>query len=196
MVEDDKPTPRPPSRGPERWDPDPLESLARELRERVGAEFRAETEIVEQETEIGRLRRRTLHDVAVETANRGDVVSVLAPGRTVTGSVTHVGKDYVSIDTTTEHLDARLERVGLVVTRRSAGGFTPRAGSITFKARLSEFEQTGEIVEVVASHIEATVRGRILVVAEDHVIVVDGDEARNVLPLATIDLTIRTRRTR
>ena len=56
-------------RGPKPWDDDPIESLARELRQTVGAEFRAEAEIVEIETEVGRLRRRTLSDVARQAAN-------------------------------------------------------------------------------------------------------------------------------
>ena len=51
-----------PERGPRDWSDDPLESLARELRESVGSEFRAEAEMVEIETEIGRLRKRGLHE--------------------------------------------------------------------------------------------------------------------------------------
>lgn len=183
-------------RGPRGWDDDPLESLARELRETVGSEFRAEAEMVEIETEIGRLRRRSLRDVAREGANRGDRISVVTAGRTVTGSVAHVGKDYVSIETPTEHLDARLDRVALVITPSATGGIDPRGGSITFKARLSEFEQTGETVEVVAPRLDSSVTGKIQVVAEDHVVMVDPDGARNIFPLDVIDLVIRTRRSR
>jgi hypothetical protein len=185
-----------PERGPRDWSDDPLEGLARELRESVGAEFRAEAEMVEFETEIGRLRRRSLHDVAREAANRGDRVSVVTAGRTVTGLVAHVGKDYLSLETPTEYLDARLDRVALLVSPNTSGGIDPRGGSITFKARLSEFEQTGEQVEVVASQINTSVLGRVAVVATDHVIVQDADGATNVLPLDTIDLAFRTRRSR
>ncbi len=183
-------------RGPRDWDDDPLESLARELRETVGSEFRAEAEMVEIETEIGRLRRRSLREVAREAANRGDRVSVVTAGRTVTGSVAHVGKDYVSIETPTEHLDARLDRVALVVAHSAAGGIGPRGGSITFKARLSEFEQTGETVEVVAPRLDSSVAGRIQVVADDHVVMVDPDGTRVIFALDVIDLVIRTRRSR
>lgn len=185
-----------PEHGPSDWSVDPLESLARELRESVGSEFRAEAEMVELETEIGRLRRRALRDVAKEAANRGDIVSILTPARTVTGSITHVGRDYVSLETPTELLDARLDRVALVVTPSTSGGIDPRGGSITFKARLSEFEQTAERVEVAATTLNVTVQGRIVVVATDHVIVEDRDSAQNLLPLATVDLVFRTRQPR
>lgn len=183
-------------RGPRDWHDDPIENLARELRETVGSEFRAEAEIVEFETEIGRLRRRSTRDVAREAANRGDQVSIVAASRTVTGSVVHVGKDYLSIDTPTEHVDARLDVVALVITPSPAGGLDPRGGSITFKARLSEFEQTGEHVELAAPRIGASVQGRIEVVAEDHVIVIDADGRQNIVPLGTVDLAFRTRRSR
>jgi hypothetical protein len=185
-----------PERGPRDWSDDPLESLARELRESVGSEFRAEAEMVEIETEIGRLRKRGLHELARQSANRGDRVSVVTAGRTVTGSIGHVGRDYLSLDTPTEHLDARLDGIALVITPGTSGGIDPRGGSITFKARLSEFEQTGERVEVVASQLNTAVQGRIEVVAADHVIVRDADGSANVFPLDTVDLVFRSRRSR
>jgi hypothetical protein len=185
-----------PERGPRDWSDDPLESLARELREKVGSEFRAEAETVETETEIGRLRRRAMRDVVREAANRGDRVSVVTAGRTVTGFVAHVGKDYLSLETPTEHLDARLDRVAIVVAPSTSGGIHPRGGSITFKARLSEYEQTGERVELAAPRLNAAVQGRIAVVATDHVIIEDLDGAQNAFPLETVDLVFRSRRTR
>ena len=110
--------------------------------------------------------------------------------------VDHVGKDYLSVDTPTEHIDARLDRVALVVAPNPAGGLDPRGGSITFKARLSEFEQTGEPVEIVAARLEASVAGRIQVVAEDHVVMIDRDQTSTVIPVGAIDLVIRMRRSR
>lgn len=183
-------------RGPRDWSDDPIESLARELREGVGAEFRAEAEMVEIETEIGRLRRRTLPAVAREAANRGDRVSLVTVGRTITGLIAHVGRDYVSIETPTELADARLDRVALVVTPSASGGIDPRSGSITFKARLAEFEQSGDEVELVATALAVSVRGRVTVVAEDHVVVRDLDGVTNVFPLDTVDLAIRSRPSR
>lgn len=185
-----------PEHDPSDWSEDPLESLARELRESVGSEFRAEAEMVELETEIGRLRRRALHDVAREAANRGDRVSIVTVDRTVTGDISHVGRDYVSVETPTELLDARLDRVVLVFTPSTSGGVDPRGGSITFRARLSEFEQTGEPVELAATRLNVSVHGRIKVVASDHVVLEDLDGVRNVLPLDTVDLVLRTRRSR
>lgn len=181
---------------PRPWKEDPIEGLARELRQTVGAEIREEAEMAELESEIGRLRRRTLADVAREAANRGDQVSLVAAGRTITGVAVHVGKDYLSLESVSEHVDARLDRVALVVTPSASGGFTPRGGSVTFKARLSEYEQTGETVELVASSLTFSVRGTIEVVASDHVILRDVDGNRTSLPVEMIDLALRPRRLR
>jgi hypothetical protein len=178
------------------WNEDPLEGLARELRQGAGAELRAEAESAELETEIGRLRHRSSSDVAREAAMRGDRVSMVIQGRTITGRVVHVGKDYLSVETPTEHADARLDRIALVLTPSRQGGVTPRGGSITFKARLSEYEQTGETVELVATGLAFSVRGTVDVVATDHVIVRDVDGTRTSLPAELIDLALRPRRPR
>jgi hypothetical protein len=178
------------------WNEDPLEGLARELRQGAGAELRAEAEIAELESEIGRRRHRSSSDLAREAAMRGDGVSVIIQGRTITGAVVHVGKDYLSVETGTEQADARLDRIALVLNPGRQGGVTPRGGSITFKARLSEYEQTGETVELVATGLAFAVRGTIEVVATDHVIVRDVDGTRTSLPVELIDLALRPRRPR
>jgi hypothetical protein len=88
-----------------RWDEDPLTSLARELRQTVGSELRAEAEAAELDAETGRLRRRDLAQMAREAAQRGGLVSIVTASRTVTGTTVHVGKDYLSIETSTEVAD-------------------------------------------------------------------------------------------
>jgi hypothetical protein len=67
---------------------------------------------------------------------------------------------------------------------------------VTFKARLSEYEQTGEPVELMATALSFSVRGTIEVVAADHVIVRDLDGTRTSLPVELIDLALRPRRPR
>ena len=117
------------------WPNDPLEELARELRQTVGAELRAEAEITEHETQIGRLRRLGMSDVARAAMHRGDVVSLITATHTITGTPVYVGKDYLVCETQTEIVDAPFERVVIRVERRPEGGHTTRGGSITFKAR-------------------------------------------------------------
>jgi hypothetical protein len=170
---------------------DPLVRLARELRQGAGAEIKAEAEAVELDVERARLRRRTLREVAGETAARGDRVSVVAPGRTITGEIRHVGRDYLSVETLTEIVDARLEAVVMAITPSTTGGFSGRGGAVTFRARLAEFEQTGEWVELIASRILHVVRGVVAVVADDHVVARDEGGVSTVFPLALVDLVIR-----
>ncbi|NIR42069.1 MAG: hypothetical protein GWN79_28635, partial [Actinobacteria bacterium] len=62
------------------------------------------------------------------------------------------------------------------------GGRTVRGGSRTLRARLAEYEQTGEPVTLHTS--EGEVRGRIAVAATDHV-VVDDDDMEHVVPAGT-----------
>ncbi|MDH4116672.1 MAG: hypothetical protein OEX04_07635 [Acidimicrobiia bacterium] len=178
----------------ERVEPDdPLENLARELRQTVGAEFRAEAEAVETESEIGRLRRRSLADVARQSADRGDLISVVLRDRTVTGHIVGAGKDYVSVETPSEWIDARLSRIAITITPAHRGGLVPKGGSITFQARLAEFEHTSEAVELVAPDLGHAVCGRIRVVAGDHVIVRDIDGIDTVLPTGMVDVVVRSR---
>lgn len=175
------------------WSEDPIEELARELREGVGAELRAEAEIVEHETRIGRLRRRASVDAALEAMHRGDGISVISGDRTVTGDLVFVGNDYLSVQAENEVIDARFSLVAFSVVRRSSGGHSARAGSRTMKARLAEYEHTGETLQLVAPALEIERLGRIVVTAVDHVILRDADDVDLYLPIDAIALVIRTR---
>jgi hypothetical protein len=175
------------------WPVDPLEELARELRQTVGAELRAEAEITEQETHIGRLRKLGMSDVGRAAMHRGDVVSLITATHTITGSPVYVGKDYLVCQTQTEIVDAPFERVVIRVERRPEGGHTTRGGSITFRARLSEFEQSGETVTLTTADAALEIRGRIAIVARDHCIVEDPEGPRLHIPISQIALVIRPR---
>lgn len=175
------------------WPIDPLEELARELRQTVGAELRAEAEITEQETHLGRLRRLRMSDVARAAMHRGDLVSLITSTRTVTGVPVYVGKDYLVCQTPTEVVDAPFERVVIRVERRPAGGHTTRGGSITFKARLSELEQSGEMVTMTTAEASIEIRGRVAIAATDHCIIEDPEGPRFHVPISQIALVIRPR---
>ena len=175
------------------WPFDPLEELARELRQTVGAELRAEAEITEQETHVGRLRKLGMADVARAAMHRGDLVSLITATRTITGVPVYVGKDYLVCQTQTEIVDAPFERVVIRVERRPEGGHANRGGSITFKARLSELEHTREPVTLTTADAALEVHGRIAIVAADHCIVEDPDGPRLHIPISQIALVIRSR---
>jgi hypothetical protein len=175
------------------WPQDPLEDLARELRQTVGAEFRAEAEVTEHETHIGRLRRLGLADVARAAMHRGDVISLITGSRTITGVAVFTGKDYLVCQTPTEIVDAPFDRVVIRVDPSASGGHTTRGGAITFKARLAELEQTGEPVTLVSADAGMEVFGTLAVVATDHCIVQDSDGPRFHLPINQITLIVRPR---
>jgi hypothetical protein len=173
---------------------DPFDELAREMRLGPGAEMRAEAEAVEQETHQGRLRHRSLGDVARSWAARGDITTVTAGDAALTGRVIHVGSDYLTLETQTQLVEIRLDQAMVRVQPQPAGGVPLARGSVTFTARLAEFEQTGEPVTVVAgSH---HVSGFIEVGAVDHVVVTDETGAQTFIPHHLIQRVIRPRPSR
>lgn len=104
------------------------------------------------------------------------------------GVLTHVGVDYLSVETTSQRLDVRLESVAWSIERRPAGGIPKTKGSVTFKARLAEYEQTGEPLTLVVGKTE--LQGSIAVAATDHVVLItEGTET--VIPLTLIDRVVR-----
>ena len=175
---------------------DPIEELARYLRQGIGAEMRAEAEEAERESHQGRLRRRTMSDIGRECANRGDRVRARTAVRTVVGRVDHVGADYLTIVTAEQACDVRLDRCTLTIETSASGGHSTQRGSVTLKARLAEYEQTGEPVTIVCAGVDAEVDGVVAVAATDHVVVVDADDRRTVVPYAVIDLVVRPLPTR
>lgn len=172
--------------------PDPYEELARELRLGPGRDMQREAELTELETHIARLRRRTLAELAIEAMHRGDTITVTLAGRSITGTPAFVGTDYMVLETPTEVVDVRLDRVILTVVRRPRGGHRVQGGSRTMKARLAEYEQTGEPVRVVCDTAGEEISGRIRIAASDHLLV-DTSDGQRVVPIAAVGLVVRNR---
>ena len=147
----------------------PFDDLAGHLRHGEGAEMVDEWEIAEIETEQGRLRRRVLADVWELAMHRGDGVRVLTSFGRFTGEVDFVGRDFATVITAEWCWDLRLDACSLQPVRSSHGGHTVRGGSRTFRARLAEFESTGEEVALCVGDREFT--GSVTVAATDHVVV-------------------------
>jgi hypothetical protein len=77
--------------------PQDLTDFAAELRSSTGAEILEELEITETETELGRLRKRSVQEVWEAAMHRGDLVTVVTGVGTVTGLVDYVGTDYSTV---------------------------------------------------------------------------------------------------
>jgi hypothetical protein len=161
---------------------DSLNDLAALLRHGEGADMIDEWEVAELETEQGRLRRRSLADLWEQAMHRGDQVLVVAPFGRFTGAVDFVGHDFATVIGHEMCWDLQLDTCVMQPIRSPDGGHTVWGGSRTFRARLAEFESTGEEVTVLVFDKEFT--GSIAVAATDH-LVLTGDPP-NVIPLALI----------
>jgi hypothetical protein len=169
---------------------DPTHPELTEIAARLRAEFDPdvveEREITEVETEQGRRRRSTLDQVWTESMNRGDLVTAKTTFGPLVGSVEYVGIDYASVNGDDMSWDLRLDRASVQVRRSTNGGHSVSGGSRTFKARLAEYEATGEDVMLLAPSLDLEVCGRLAVIATDHLVVttVHGEMT---IPLAALD---------
>lgn len=154
--------------------PPHLTDFAAELRSSAGAEILDELETTEAETELGRLRKRTIQQVWEAAMHRGDLITAVTGLGSLTGSVDYVGTDYATVVGGDSVWDLRTDRAVISRVRRSsAGGHTASGGSKTFKARLAEYEATGESITVIMPARSMEAHGRIAVVAVDHVSMID-----------------------
>jgi hypothetical protein len=170
--------------------PEEFDSLAEELRRRVAADFRSEAEEVERLVQLQRRRKATLRDIATAAMHQGQEVRLRGSGEEWVGELMAVGSDYLSLKTATQILEAKLDSIviGLVPARQ--GGRTGKPASETFKARLAEFESTGEEVTVRSRQPVIEVTGVIEVVAADH-IEMNCPAERCYLPIDGVFMVIR-----
>jgi hypothetical protein len=174
------------------WEPEEFDDLAGELRRRMAAEFRSEAEEVERLVQLQRRRKAVLRDVATAAMHQGQGVTVRCLGEEWSGELLAVGSDYLSLLTATHFIEARLDSIVIGLTPARQGGRTGKPASDTFKARLTEFELTGEAVTLRCSSPILEVSGVIEVVATDHVEMRLPTE-RCYLPLDGVVMAIRSR---
>lgn len=174
-------------------DDDNLADLGAELRQQVEHEFRWEAEETQADAEKLRLRRRTLSDVALEAMERGDTITVVSGSTTVTGTMAYVRGDLAVIQS--GHALASIHLGGPTVLRLTSrsltGGSSSDHGSGSFKARLAEFEQTGEIITLVVQGITENLEGRISIVGTDHIGITGRDGTEWFAPIAHIALALQ-----
>lgn len=176
------------------WRDDPtLRNLGWELRERVGGEFRLESEENERLAATAALRARALSDVAVDLRSRGDLVRLVTSRRVLTGTVAHVGSDFLTLETAGGLVDCNLALpvVLQVAQRARSGGRGPVSGTATFRARLLELELAGLEVELAATVLGELPRGRLGAVAQDHVLFLTRDGQEWHISVAGIEYVVR-----
>jgi len=177
-------------------DVDPLQDLDRELRERVGGEFRRTAEEDEFTARKAALRSRDLAQVAYELLSRGDTVRVVVGGISIRGVLTHARSNLATL-TPIEGAEVHLNLGGPlaidVVERATAGGSTrERYGPETFVARLRELELNETPVELLLGFTGDRPSGVIEAVGADHLML--GGETTHFVPLAWIGAVRRTDR--
>lgn len=172
---------------------DPLEALAGELRRSAGQEWREEAETAETDARLLRERRRGLADVARDLLHRGDRVTATCGARSASGTVVGAGRDFVTLESEALWVEVRLETAIVRVEPSPVGGGVQSGGSATWVARLKEFEQTGEDLEIWVPSASQGLHGMIETVAEDHLVVADRLGGRAYLPLGVVGMVIRQR---
>ena len=173
---------------------DPLDDLGRELREKVGGEFRRTAEEDELTARQAALRKRDLAQVAYELLARGDAVRVTIGSTQLRGVITHARGSLATL-TTGDGLEMHLNLLGpllLEVVERSTAGGTSREhyGPETFIARMRELELNRAPVEIYLGFTDARPSGIIEAVAKDHLLLT-GDTT-SFIPLAHIGAVRRT----
>lgn len=161
-----------------------LDDLARQLRQGAGRELREEAAADEELTELLRRRKLTLADATRSAMHRGDRVTIVVAGMSMSHPVMAVGTDYLTLDEGDRVIDVPLAAAVVVVSARSAGGTSGRPAATTFRARLAEHEQEGGSVEVVTT--EERISGRMDVVATDHLVIQDPSGDRFYVPLGIV----------
>lgn len=151
---------------------------------------RAEAAEIETDVETARLRGRTLSSAVADLAARGDKVAVSCGDMSLVGRIVGVADDLAILlagDT-----EASVNLAGPVVVslmeESRTGGMLQRGGSRSFRARLLEFELSGEPVTIVGpTFVE---EGAIGSVAADHV-VVDRGSGEMYVPFGLVGFVTR-----
>ena len=147
------------------------------MRQGAGEELRADAEENERLAAQAARRNASLADVARDAMFRGDKVALRFAEHTVSGQVVHASGDLVTIEGAagTVHVNLGVPVTLTVVESNAGEGRTPEQGVDSLRARLFELELAETEVELRAVGFDGTVRGRVAVVATDHVVLRTGD---------------------
>ena len=162
-----------------------FEEVGRELRERIGGEFRLAAEEDEYWAMKQARRAGTLAEVAYDAMSGGDRVEIWAGESVFRGFIQHTRNDLLML-VAQANVDVNLGApvVMRVVERATTSGAgTLPNGPESFAARLAELEQSEAVGEFITAYSRAAVVGRVAIRARDHVIVEDGDGREWIVPI-------------
>ena len=142
------------------------------MRQGAGEELRADAEENERLAAQAARRNASLADVARDAMFRGDKVALRFTNHTVSGQVAHASGDLLTVETTagTVHVNLGVPVTLTVIEPDAAEGRTPEQGVDSLRARLFELELAEAEVELQAAGFDGSIRGRVAVVATDHVV--------------------------
>ncbi len=154
------------------WSDHPdLDAVARRGR----VEFEADTAAAEHDTEVLRLRRRSLIDVCFEWMSRGDRVTVAVADRQFEGHLLAAVNDLLVVQTTAHRVAVNVDAVRYVRSDRRAdfAGTTGDRAVSSFRAGLGRHEVEQTPVHLVGRTPAVDVVGIIVASTDDHVLVRD-----------------------
>ncbi len=163
-----------------------LDQVGRELRERVGGEFRLAAEEDEYWAMKQARRAGTLWEFAYDAMSRGDQVEIRAGEAFFCGFIQYTRSDLVVLRA---HANVDVNLGAPIVMRviepaGAPGTASSPSGPASFSARMAELEQTDEVCEFLTPFSSATVVGSVSIRARDHLVVEGSDHQEWIIPLA------------
>lgn len=154
------------------WSDHPdLDAVARRGR----AEFAADAAAAEHDTEILRMRRRSLVDLCFEWMSRGDVVTIAVADRQFEGRLLAAVNDLLTVQTTAHSVAVNVPAIQYVRSDRRAvfEGTTGDRSVSSFRAGLGRHEVEQTPVHLIGRTPAVDVVGIIAASTDDHVLLRD-----------------------
>ena len=152
------------------------------------AEWRDEQEALAREAAEAFRHQRTLRDMLLELAARGDRVAVSVGGVRVVGLISAAGAELVTLQTSAGRVEVRVDPASSVqvrVVERATAGGQRASAAVSLRARLLELEATGAPVRLDLLDGGEPLVGSVMVGA-DHVEVAVADAGANFVSFAAI----------
>jgi hypothetical protein len=150
---------------------DPTAGELADVARRGAREWQRDMAAWESDAELLRLRRRTLGRALWEAMQRGDHLTVTLGNHVFAGSLAAVRGDLAMLATGTVTLALNVGAIDLVRFERGGEGTSGDRTYGSLRAFAGMLEVEGPTVRFIGDHVD--VRGRLIVVAEDHLLVED-----------------------
>jgi hypothetical protein len=176
----------------QRGNDEEFEEVGRELRERVGGEYRLAAEEDEYWAMKQARRAGTLPEIAYDAMSRGDRIEIWAGEAVFRGFIQHTRNDLLVLRGPA-NVDINLGApivLRVIEPAAKSGVAASPGGPSSFTARLAELEQSNEICDFITPISRAEVVGRLTIRARDHVIVEGADHQEWFVPLAWLQAVV------